>query len=256
MTLAPRSWPSSPGLRNDHADPACHPPDCMSRRPPSGPGERGSILYALSPVTDRTDPYEIIGVRRDASLAEIRISYRRSTQILAPERFANANDTVRAEAARRLSALNGAMESIEAERAAESGSALGSLTFGGPAVSPAIEPSLRSIAIVDEPPPLAPPQRSPMPKGTARSGTTRSTRSPSTRPRSRSTSLRCRSPRSRRPRSTSENRPPRSRSSRPAWPTRPTSIPLPPKTSRSHLTPTPRATSCPSRPARTRARCR
>src|SRR3954447_8019197 len=108
-------------------------------------------------VTDRTDPYEIIGVRRDASLAEIRISYRRSTQILAPERFASANDTVRAEAARRLSALNGAMEAIEAERAAESGSALGSLTFGGPAVSPAIEPSLRSIAIVDEPPPLAPP---------------------------------------------------------------------------------------------------
>jgi len=133
----------------------------MSRRPPSGPGERGSILYALSPVTDRTDPYEIIGVRRDASLAEIRISYRRSTQILAPERFANANDTVRAEAARRLSALNGAMEAIEAERAAESGSALGSLTFGGPAVSPAIEPSLRSIAIVDEPPPLAPPAEEP-----------------------------------------------------------------------------------------------
>jgi hypothetical protein len=130
----------------------------MSLRPPSGPGESGSILYALSPVTDRTDPYEIIGVRRDASLAEIRISYRRSTQILAPERFANANDTVRAEAARRLSALNGAMEAIEAERAAESGSALGSLTFGGPAVSPAIEPSLRSIAIVDEPPPLAPPE--------------------------------------------------------------------------------------------------
>ena len=102
-------------------------------------------------MTDRTDPYEIIGVRRDASLAEIRISYRRSTQILAPERFANANDTVRAEAARRLSALNGAMEAIEAERAAESGSALGSLTFGGPAVSPAVEPSLRSIAVADEP---------------------------------------------------------------------------------------------------------
>ncbi|HEY3614231.1 MAG TPA: hypothetical protein VGK92_11025 [Gaiellales bacterium] len=107
-------------------------------------------------MTDRTDPYEIIGVRRDASLAEIRISYRRSTQILAPERFANANDTVRAEAARRLSALNGAMEAIEAERAAESGSALGSLTFGGPAVSPAVEPSMRSVAVADDPPPLAP----------------------------------------------------------------------------------------------------
>src|SRR3954469_17680067 len=107
-------------------------------------------------VTDRTDPYEIIGVRRDASLAEIRISYRRSTQILAPERFANANETVRTEAARRLSALNGAMEAIEAERAAESGSALGSLSFGGPAVAPAAEPSMRSTAVVDEPPPLEP----------------------------------------------------------------------------------------------------
>ena len=115
-------------------------------------------------MTDRTNPYEIIGVRRDASLAEIRISYRRSTQILAPERFANANDTVRAEAARRLNALNGAMEAIEAERAAESGSALGSLTFAGPAVSPAAEPSMRSTAVVDEPPPLAPPEPEPEPE--------------------------------------------------------------------------------------------
>jgi hypothetical protein len=122
--------------------------------PSSGPGGGHSILYAFSSVTDRTDPYEIIGVRRDASLAEIRISYRRSTQILAPERFANANDTVRAEAARRLSALNGAMETIEAERAAESGSALGSLTLGGPAVTSAVEPSLRSVALADDPPPL------------------------------------------------------------------------------------------------------
>jgi hypothetical protein len=117
-----------------------------------GAGRRESILYAFSPVTDRTDPYEIIGVRRDASLAEIRISYRRSTQILAPERFANASETVRAEAARRLTALNSAMEAIEAERAAESGSALGSLSFAGPAVSPAAEPSMRSTAVADEPP--------------------------------------------------------------------------------------------------------
>ncbi|MDP9258365.1 MAG: J domain-containing protein, partial [Actinomycetota bacterium] len=115
-------------------------------------------------MTDRTDPYEIIGVRRDASLAEIRISYRRSTQILAPERFAIASDTVRAEAARRLAALNSAMESIEAERAAESGSALGSLSFGGPAVAPAAEPSMRSTAVVDEPPPLAPPAHEPEPE--------------------------------------------------------------------------------------------
>jgi hypothetical protein len=128
---------------------------------PNGAGQRLFILYASSPVTDRTDPYEIIGVRRDASLAEIRISYRRSTQILAPERFASASETVRAEAARRLSALNGAMEAIEAERAADSGSALGSLSFGGPAVAPAAEPSMRSTAVVDEPPPLAPPAEEP-----------------------------------------------------------------------------------------------
>ena len=115
-------------------------------------------------MTDRTDPYEIIGVRRDASLAEIRISYRRSTQILAPERFASANETVRAEAARRLAALNSAMESIEAERAAESGSALGSLSFGGPAVAPAAEPSMRSTVVVDEPPPIAPPAQEPEPE--------------------------------------------------------------------------------------------
>ena len=115
-------------------------------------------------MTDRTDPYEIIGVRRDASLAEIRISYRRSTQILAPERFASANETVRAEAARRLAALNSAMESIEAERAAESGSALGSLSFGGPAVAPAAEPSMRSTIVVDEPPPIAPPAQEPEPE--------------------------------------------------------------------------------------------
>jgi hypothetical protein len=115
-------------------------------------------------VTDRTDPYEIIGVRRDASLAEIRISYRRSTQILAPERFASASDTVRAEAARRLAALNGAMESIEAQRAAESGSALGSLSFAGPAVAPAAEPSMRSTVVVDEPPPVAPPAHEPEPE--------------------------------------------------------------------------------------------
>jgi preprotein translocase subunit Sec63 len=42
--------------------------------PSSGPGSGQFILYAFRSVTDRTDPYEIIGVRRDASLAEIRIS--------------------------------------------------------------------------------------------------------------------------------------------------------------------------------------
>src|SRR4029078_11119120 len=110
---------------NDHANPSRHRSHDRGHGsdPLRGGCARLLILYAWMSVTDRTDPYEIIGVRRDASLAEIRISYRRSTQILAPERFASANDTVRAEAARRLAALNSAMESIEAERAPDSGSA-------------------------------------------------------------------------------------------------------------------------------------
>jgi hypothetical protein len=65
------------------------------------------------------DPYEIIGVRRDASLDEIRIAYRRSAQVLHPDRFATASDGVRAEAAHRMLQLNSAMEEIEDERADE-----------------------------------------------------------------------------------------------------------------------------------------
>jgi hypothetical protein len=48
---------------------------------PVGARRAQPILYAFSPVTDRTDPYEIIGVRRDASLAEIRISYRGTNEL-------------------------------------------------------------------------------------------------------------------------------------------------------------------------------
>ena len=69
------------------------------------------------------DPYEIIGVRRDASLDEIRIAYRRSAQVLHPDRFATSSDGVRSEAARRMLQLNGAMEAIEVERADNLGDA-------------------------------------------------------------------------------------------------------------------------------------
>jgi hypothetical protein len=87
------------------------------------------------------DPYEIIGVRRDASLDEIRIAYRRSAQVLHPDRFATSSDGVRSEAARRMLQLNGAMEAIESERADEASGTggLGSVGFGGapPAAAPA-----------------------------------------------------------------------------------------------------------------------
>ena len=77
------------------------------------------------------DPYEIIGVRRDASLDEIRIAYRRSAQVLHPDRFATSSDGVRSEAARRMLQLNSAMEAIESERADEASGTgnLGSVTF-------------------------------------------------------------------------------------------------------------------------------
>jgi hypothetical protein len=65
------------------------------------------------------DPYEIIGVRADASLDEIRIAYRRSAQVLHPDRFATASDGVRAEAAHRMLQLNSAMQQIEQERGDE-----------------------------------------------------------------------------------------------------------------------------------------
>ena len=73
-----------------------------------------------------SDPHETLGVRRDASLAEIRIAYRRSTQILAPERFTNASETVRAEAERRLSTLHAAMHAIEEAQGGDT-SSLGTL---------------------------------------------------------------------------------------------------------------------------------
>jgi hypothetical protein len=83
------------------------------------------------------DPYEIIGVRRDASLDEIRIAYRRSAQVLHPDRFATSSDGVRSEAARRMLQLNSAMEAIELERADEASGTgtLGSVSFGRSAPS-------------------------------------------------------------------------------------------------------------------------
>jgi hypothetical protein len=90
------------------------------------------------------DPYEIIGVRRDASLDEIRIAYRRSAQVLHPDRFATASDGVRAEAAHRMLQLNSAMEEIEDERADEASGTgtLGHVDFTArpPATTPSVPP--------------------------------------------------------------------------------------------------------------------
>jgi hypothetical protein len=109
------------------------------------------------------DPYEIIGVRRDASLDEIRIAYRRSAQVLHPDRFATSSDGVRSEAARRMLQLNGAMEAIEVERADEASGTggLGSVSFGG-----------RAPGSTASAPAAAPPQTPPPPPAPARPAAT------------------------------------------------------------------------------------
>src|SRR4051812_33814412 len=88
------------------------------------------------------DSYETLGVRRDASLDEIRISYRRSVQVLQPERFASATEAIQQEAARRLSELTTAMEHIEAARTGEASGtgALGPVPFGGGQAATAVAP--------------------------------------------------------------------------------------------------------------------
>ncbi len=109
------------------------------------------------------DPYEIIGVRRDASLDEIRIAYRRSAQVLHPDRFATASDGVRAEAAHRMLQLNSAMEEIEDERADEASGTgtLGHVDFSTrpPATTPSAPPRPfgdRAAAAAAAPVPAAP----------------------------------------------------------------------------------------------------
>ena len=109
------------------------------------------------------DPYEIIGVRRDASLDEIRIAYRRSAQVLHPDRFATASDGVRAEAAHRMLQLNSAMEEIEDERADEASGTgtLGHVDFTSrpPATTPSAPPTPfadRAAAAGTAPVPAAP----------------------------------------------------------------------------------------------------
>ena len=137
MILAPRSCPSRPGLAMTTRIGRCmraslRTPHARGRGWPTT-GDRRVLHYALNGGRRPTmpDPYEIIGVRRDASLDEIRIAYRRSAQVLHPDRFATASDGVRAEAAQRMLQLNSAMEEIEDERADEASGTgtLGHVTF-------------------------------------------------------------------------------------------------------------------------------
>lgn len=59
------------------------------------------------------DPYLLLGVTRDASLDEITQAYRALVQIYHPDRYAEASETVRAVANRRMQALNAAYDEVK-----------------------------------------------------------------------------------------------------------------------------------------------
>jgi curved DNA-binding protein CbpA len=60
------------------------------------------------------DPFEVLGVTRDATLAEVREAYRRTVELFHPDRLQGVRDAVREEAARRLAEANEAMRSVQA----------------------------------------------------------------------------------------------------------------------------------------------
>jgi signal peptidase I len=62
------------------------------------------------------DPYEVLGVPRDATLEEVRNAHRRAVQLVHPDRHSDARDDVRDEATRRTLELNNARDAILAER--------------------------------------------------------------------------------------------------------------------------------------------
>lgn len=59
------------------------------------------------------DPFEVLGVARDATLAEVREAYRRTAELFHPDRVQDLRDSVRAEAERRMAEANQAMRAVQ-----------------------------------------------------------------------------------------------------------------------------------------------
>jgi hypothetical protein len=59
------------------------------------------------------DPVEVLGVARDATLAEVREAYRRTVELFHPDRLQGVREAVQAEAQRRLVEANEAMRAVQ-----------------------------------------------------------------------------------------------------------------------------------------------
>jgi hypothetical protein len=58
------------------------------------------------------DPFEVLGVARDATLAEVREAYHRTVELFHPDRLQGLRESVQAEAQRRLVEVNEAMRAV------------------------------------------------------------------------------------------------------------------------------------------------
>ena len=58
------------------------------------------------------DPYEILGIARDATLAEAKAAYRRLAELFHPDRLGGVRDEVRAEGVRRMREANAAIKAV------------------------------------------------------------------------------------------------------------------------------------------------
>lgn len=107
----------------------------------AGPGGRVPLISSreVDFLAMSDDPYVMLGLSRTSSSAEITEAYRTLAQIYHPDRYTDASDRVRAEANKRMQALNAAYEQVK--RAA-------------PPVQPPTTPPTPS------PPPPRPPERS------------------------------------------------------------------------------------------------
>ena len=59
------------------------------------------------------DPFEVLGVRRDATLSEVRDAYRRTAELFHPDRLQGLRESVQAEGERRLREANQAMREVQ-----------------------------------------------------------------------------------------------------------------------------------------------